>query len=92
MSQETCLLCGRGCTATSIPNICRRCTQTTALPRIVTVTQLAALTPGLTEHKIRHYLKYRKHNGLEEAGALYLPPATNSVFIHLDRFEGWFSG
>ncbi len=62
-----------------------------ALPRVVTVSQLAAVVPGLPEPKIRNYLKYRLENGLEKAGVLFGPQGSPSVFIHLDRFERWFS-
>ena len=58
----------------------------------MTVAQLAALVPGLTEPKVRNYLKFRRENGLDRAGVLYGPPGSPSIFIHLDRFERWFSG
>jgi hypothetical protein len=92
LPRDTCVLCGRSTRASNAPNLCKRCCATTPLPRLVTVTQLAAVVPALTEHKIRHFLQRRGENGLEAARVLYVPKGTNSIYIHLDRFERWFSG
>lgn len=92
-TRERCMLCGRTqAGGSSCPALCPGCAATTNLPRLVTVAQLAALTPGLTEDKIRHYLKRRHENGLAQSGAIYAPHGTNSCYLHLDHFERWFAG
>ena len=87
-----CMLCGASRDDSPNPFLCRNCLGTTGLPRVVTVSQLAKLSPGLTEDKLRHYMKRKHENGLQQSGALYTPTSTNSVYIHLDRFEAWFRG